>query len=344
MVARLAVVVTAYARAGFVDRAIRSVLDCRIPSTELQTYLVTNVPVLSLHADASQVRILRPSPEQTTLGSWIAAAVRQVDAEIVTFLDDDDEYTPDRLTMLRNVFGDSPHCGYYHNAILAPEASGGSARSHGSSGEQPPPLLLNQGRRTRSSIEVAWKAGAAFNHSCIAVRRGFLEPLLPELEHLSGGYSAFLFYAALASNWDLLLDPRPFTRYHIHAANESPLASGGGRVWWERSLRLAESRRADAQRIIAYVSRSRPGLHTRPVNRVRLRSELLIELGRPRPRRATLARLLGGLIADQRAEEAWHDRGLLLRAGACLLAPEYFSPARLSAPTLAPVFGVDGSS
>jgi glycosyltransferase involved in cell wall biosynthesis len=292
---RLSVIITAHQRREFLRSAVDSVLCQTTDAYPVQTIVVKDFVDPSLDAHLRDSGILSLDPEDSALGCWVSYAARYARAPVLVFLDDDDLFAPGKLAAVDGLFREAPNVGYYHNAIRP--AHGEAPRDVAPLTGAPAPLwTVNDASKDSRTVEAMWRAGAAFNHSSIAVRRELIEGFRPELERLVDGYSAFLFYAALVSHHGLALDQRPWTLYRIHPGNESPLASGSRQSRWSRTLREAWPRAHDARLILDLVARRRPEIGIRPLERVRARNDLFLSWTETNPTRARRAEALIALV------------------------------------------------
>ncbi len=267
--------------------------------------LPIEVIVVKDFADASIDSYLRKSeilciePAGARLGGWISQVLPHAKAPVLAFLDDDDLYCPGRLAAIDREFRERPNVGYFRNDILK------FSQADGKIPDRPPDVpsrvwRVGDSEKDPRTVEAMWRTGAAFNQSSIAVRRELVEQFRTELEQLVDGYSTFLFYAALISRNDMVLDPRRWTMYRLHPGNSSHLADGPRRQRWVRAFRLADARAKDAGAILDMVRRRRPGVWTRPLERVRARNDLYLAWMDLRPSRKRRAQALAALI---RADE-----------------------------------------
>jgi glycosyltransferase involved in cell wall biosynthesis len=292
------VVITAFQRKGFLRSAVASVVRQGSDALPVQVVVVKDFANPSIDAYLREMRVDILEPMGSSLSGWIAQALSVAKAPVLAFLDDDDLFLPGRIAALDQRFQEEPRAGYYRNAIVKFSAAGDGGPTIPEGPSSPAHWVEDTAKNPRS-VEAMWVTGAAFNHSSIAVRRELVEAFRSELEQLSDGYSTFLFYAALDSSYGLIIDPRRWTAFRVHSGNESPLAGAPRRERWERTFRLAGARAHDAAVILDLVRRRRPGIWTRPLERVRARNEMYLSWISPRPSRRRRARELAGLLRTE---------------------------------------------
>jgi hypothetical protein len=166
------------------------------------------------------------------LGSKIAAGVRRCRGEVVTFLEDDDVYEPDRLAYLDARFRGDSRLVYLQNGFRTIDAEGRELPATGPD-ERAMARWSHRGpveiSDSRSDGDLRRLTGlpAGFNNSSIAVRRSRLESFLPVIETVDMLVDVSLFYGSLVQPGHVLLDPRPLTRLRKHpASNSDPRLAG----------------------------------------------------------------------------------------------------------------------
>ncbi len=155
------------------------------------------------------------------IGGKLCDGLRATGSPLVTFLEDDDRFLPDRLALARNRFVADPTLGYLQTAVTPIDPSGApSATSF--------PHQDAIGRWThRGTVELPARPGSrelrrlvgippGFNNSSIAVRRDVLTPVLRELDAADLHVDLFLLYAALASGRTLRFEPAVLTELRVH--------------------------------------------------------------------------------------------------------------------------------
>jgi hypothetical protein len=297
----VSVILTAFQRREFVRDAIESVMPAGEPTSETEVCLVTNLAASELPPSLPRtVTVIRDLP-QNGMGAWFRAGLESTHGDVVAFLDDDDTFAAGKVASVRAEFAADPELGFLHNGRTdfsgagAPSASGVPRTRAGAT------LRVREGEKGPDAVERLWAEEAAFNSSSISMRRSVFAPVLSDLGELEGGPGAFLLFAALASPGTVVSDPRPLTRYRVHAGNQSPTTASGSLVRLRRGYRLAGTRIHDVRLTLAMVQRLRPSLHVRPLQRALLRSEWLLRLGDPRLSRSG---------ADQLVRELWEERRL----------------------------------
>lgn len=220
----VSVIVVAYTRTSFLKQAVESILNQQSVKGEVEVVVSKSFqdPHLDKWFEDAGVRVLTNSDSRA--GKRLAEAVEVVRGEVVSFLDDDDLFSPDKIRSVRELFQKDPRLGYYHNGVLVVDDSNRPIT--------PPPIL---GRRLRaiarhspvklsrgnlgSALRLLPPIDVDFNVSSISIRREILKQRLTELREIPLSCDSFCFYSTLLTDYNLLIDDAKLTRYRVHSSN-----------------------------------------------------------------------------------------------------------------------------
>ncbi len=314
---RITVIVTAYRRREFLHDAVASLRAQTLPRDAIELCVVSDFPTEHEGLDVDFPEIVLLHPDDPAEGRWIDAALSATRGEVVCFLDDDDRFEPHKLEEIARRFTEDPALGYLHHGFCI-EGSESWARSEvlESFANAPMHYLPDRGK-SDVAIAAMWGDGAAFNSSSVAIRRRILEGCAGDLREVRGGYSPFLFFAALSSHDALCSDPTILSRYRRHPGNESPTASWTRREWWRRSLEIAEIRAHDVDVVLRMVAARRPQISTTVLRSARAANQLLARLADTPASRTSTSRALRAYLREVGFSGWWSNRGLV---GATMLA------------------------
>lgn len=222
----ISVIVVFHSRLEYLPLAIDSVLRQTLPSDRFEIILVgpERPPFWKDRESAPATRFVKCG--EMGLGTKVAEGFRASRADLVTFLEDDDLYAPERLAYLREAFRSDPALNYLQNGFRVIDANGrprpakdlhvrmmrtwldrGAVRIPG------PPSDRNLGAiRTLPS---------GFNTSSIAVRRALLADHLDVLGQVDMLVDVTLLYLAFLRHGYLCFDPSPLTTLRKHAGSDS---------------------------------------------------------------------------------------------------------------------------
>ncbi len=221
----VSVVVVSHTPSRFLELAMRSVAEQDVPADTVERILVKNYEDPATERTAAELGFESVFCPDRSGGGKAREALRRCRGRLVTFLDYDDLYEPNRLGTLIAAFDADPTLGFYHNASVCIDESGRELPWPGSGW-----FRLVRGPRGRIYVRDSAKrrtdprlglSRADFNASSMAVRRDLIDPFWAYLERVDVSLDSFLFYAAWASPRSLLIDPTPLTRYRVHPSNVS---------------------------------------------------------------------------------------------------------------------------
>jgi glycosyltransferase involved in cell wall biosynthesis len=224
----ISVVVGAFRRTEHLASAVGSVLAQTLGRDRYEVVVTKSFddPALDASFTAAGVRLLRN--DEPVIGRWLRSAVRATRAPIVAFLDDDDEFVPERLAHIVEVWNAQPELGFYRNRVQVIDGRGrplppGRWRRH-----EVDAGLDESGPVRRSAEQKAglWELGirrgwATFNSSTMAIRRELLDGAVGDAFERTYQPDQFLFLAGLLAPFAVYLDDRRLTRYRYYGGNVS---------------------------------------------------------------------------------------------------------------------------
>lgn len=232
--------------------------------------------------------------KERTLGGKLIEGLESTSGEILTFLEDDDQYSPDRLSHVSIAFRD-PAVTYLQNGFSLIDREGKpyvgpfhnlrKRRTWDTLG-----LLSINGRPESSELWPLSRIPAGFNNSSIAVRRRILSSAARDLLRGADLISdVSLLYVALAQPGRLLFDPNPLTRIRVHADSVSNPSTGTSDQHLAQlhsfSIRTDPARAA----LLSYVRTTGPASLIKEVEGMISISNTLRELRSPHPVASELA-------------------------------------------------------
>jgi glycosyltransferase involved in cell wall biosynthesis len=222
----VAVVVGAFGRTAYLRRAVASVLAQSLPRAQFEVVVTKDFSDPDLDrelAAAGVATILDPEP---LIGKWLVRAIRATRAPLVAFLDDDDEFEPDRLARVLEVFAGHPGVGYYRNRVRVIDADGrpvDPARwrrlERDASFDRTGPVEVPAGAKPDAFRQVALTTFASFNSSTVVIRREILAGDAGAAFEACEMPDLALLVAAVVSPYGLYLDDRRLTRFRYHREN-----------------------------------------------------------------------------------------------------------------------------
>lgn len=222
----VAVVVGAYGREEFVLDAVRSVLEQSVGRGRVELLVTKNFRSPAIDGALERAGVASRFDERERIGTWLLAAVRATHAPIVTLLDDDDRYAPERLARVLEVFRAHPEVGFYRNRVEVVDAAGAPAseESWRPKGLDPyfddhGPILIRPGEKQGLVDLLFHRTRVSFNSSTMAFRRELLDGRRGEWFGTTRLPDSSLLLNAVVSPFGLYLDDRRLTRHRLHPRN-----------------------------------------------------------------------------------------------------------------------------
>jgi glycosyltransferase involved in cell wall biosynthesis len=249
----VAVVVGAYRRSEHLAAAVRSVLAQTLPRDRFEVVISKTFTDPVQDAAFRAAGILLREDATPAIGRWLRNAVRATRAPLVTFLDDDDEYEPDRLARIVELGRARPDVGFYRNRVRVIDRDSrpvppGAWRVHETEAglDASGPVY-----RARTEKAGAWEFGArrgwaTFNSSSMAIRRELLDGPVGDAFDRTYQPDQFLFLAGLLAPFGLYLDDRRLTRYRYYGGNVS-LSLARLRDWSRSEHEMADVARTGGE-------------------------------------------------------------------------------------------------
>jgi glycosyltransferase involved in cell wall biosynthesis len=222
----VAVIVGDYGRRRYLRSALRSLAAQTLPRARFEVVVTKNYrdPELDRALDEDGATVL--FDEERQIGRWLRRALETSRAPIVTFLDDDDEFEPDRLERLVETFARFPDLGFYRNRVVVIDRDGRPVpRERWRSLEVDPEfdrlgsVHLGPDDLPRLVDLAAHRSYATFNSSTMALRRELLEGGVGDAFERTQLPDQFLFLSGILARRGFYLDDRRLTRYRFYPGN-----------------------------------------------------------------------------------------------------------------------------
>jgi len=230
----ISVIVTAYNRRRYLPFALRSIEAQTLPRDRFEVIVVKNFDDKESDDIISRNGWKDVYEDSTYHGRKILVGLEESKGDVITFLEDDDMYVPERLEAIYRAFTSYDRLAYFHNSQKIIDDKGNLL-------ERPPPSLPTSKnliggstiivdvdklrglakRYNVSVIDLALKVRASVwhNSSSLAVRRGVLEARRPLLRELPTAFDAFALASSLRAGGLLYFTDEKLTLYRVHGEN-----------------------------------------------------------------------------------------------------------------------------
>lgn len=216
----ITVIVTDHDRRVFLPRALHSLENQSLPRDKFEVIVVKNYEDQAIDNLIKRIGGRNIVTTENNLGGKIAIGVEEAKGEVITFLEDDDVYTPERLQVIWNVFKSQRNLIHFHNEYAYIDEKSnfiGYREGYHKYRDLVIPSSIKH-KIVDKYIELTWST--LFN-SAIAVRKYILSKRLNILKNLIY-IDPYLFYISLIESGDLMATSKILTlrgvnrlsRYH----------------------------------------------------------------------------------------------------------------------------------
>jgi hypothetical protein len=227
----ISVIVTAYNRRRYLPFALRSLEAQTLPRNKFEVIVVKNFEDKESDCIISRNSWKDVYEDSTYHGRKILAGLEESRGDIITFLEDDDTYVPERLEAIYKAFKSYDRLVYFHNSQTIIDENGNVLErpplyrpiSKNMVGESPLVVDIDKlrGLAERYNVSVAdlvlkVRVEADFNSSSMAVRRPVLEPHVQLLKRLPIGIDGFVFVSSLKAGGLMYFTDERLTLYRVH--------------------------------------------------------------------------------------------------------------------------------
>ena len=119
----ISVIITAYNRREFIRDAVNSIINSMLPEDEYEIIVIKNFRDEYVDNIVEKIGGKSIFTNLISIGAKAALGIDAAEGDVITFLEDDDMYLPDRLEIIRKVFDNDPSLIYYHCLLYTSDAA-----------------------------------------------------------------------------------------------------------------------------------------------------------------------------------------------------------------------------
>ena len=187
----ISVIITAYNRKEFLLNAIKSVLNQTLDKKYYEIIVIKNFIDKNIDDFINENNIVGIISDKESLGGKLVEAINIARGTVISFLEDDDLFSNDKLEIVFNKFNDNDNLCYYHNDHIAMN-------------EKYQKLDSNIGK------------SIIFNLSSISVKKSILN--LNNLKRINFNTDHFMYLLALESDNVIMNSKKKLTYYMFHTS------------------------------------------------------------------------------------------------------------------------------
>ncbi|HTW54973.1 MAG TPA: glycosyltransferase family A protein [Thermoplasmata archaeon] len=239
---RVAVVVGAWGRRDFLRSAVRSVAAQADPPGSVEIVVTKNFDDPAIDRELAELGATVLRDDEPVIGRWLRRAVRATRAPWVMFLDDDDEFAPERLARFDAVRRAHPDVGFYRCRVEVIDRAGAPVpaarwRQHevDAGFDRIGARYFPPDGKAELFDVAAHRTFATFNSSSMAIRRDLLDGPLGATFERTRIPDTFLFLVGALAPAGVFLDDRRLTRFRFYGTSTTSEAR-----WYDWAVRSEE--------------------------------------------------------------------------------------------------------
>jgi len=201
----ISVVVTAHQRKKYLMEAVKSALNQTLERDLYEVIVVKDFEDAGIDQQLASLRVRTIQSADWRTGAMASLGVEAARGEVISFLDDDDLFAPQKLGRVLEAFRKGAD--YFHNGRLFINESGRPIGAKSLSG-------VVQGEGKARYLRWMLVNSADQNSSSTSIRRELLDEKTLDQVELSA--DTYYFVCALLKGKKLVFDPSPLTLYRVH--------------------------------------------------------------------------------------------------------------------------------
>ena len=208
----ISVVITAHDRKKYLINAVKSVLNQDSNRHDFEIIVVKNFNDEAIDAFLEKEGIIRIYTDEQSFGAKLAIGIDNCKGEVISFLDDDDEFSSNKISVLIEVFKNK-RITYHHSSIEAIDESG-NVHSNGLSKNIPKTVVKEEFKPIDLKLVMKYKLD--WYMSAISCRASVLKKRSEFIGGLSASLDKLTFLTCVESGGTIFFDSRPLTKYRVH--------------------------------------------------------------------------------------------------------------------------------
>ena len=216
---KISIVIVAMDRRKFILQALDSVFrSLSANGAEAEVIVIKNFQDSEIDSRILSSGAVNVYSGKTGLGAKIAEAALMATGEFLLFLEDDDQFTSQKVARFLDTLNSFPNISFYHNSYEFVSEMDRTVKRVALS----EPILLQSGRLNQKDLKIAFKAGIFHNLSSIAVRREIILKYLDIISEVTYALDHVLLLLAIETGGLLYVDSYTTTRILKHPSVSNP--------------------------------------------------------------------------------------------------------------------------
>jgi glycosyltransferase involved in cell wall biosynthesis len=230
----ISLIVIAHDRREYLLDALSSVTNQNLDKQKYEVIVVKNFEDSLIDSYITNRQIHKILCKSPGLGSKIAAGVIEAKGDVITFLEDDDLFEPERLKYVFDSFLANQELIYFHNSFSQYDAKlNPIAQQKFRHVEKP--LLLTSSQIDENILNQTFTNSIHANLSSIAIKKYILNQALQILVKTNGGEDLSFFLLSLERQGQLFFTEHKLTKVRIHDSffTNNSIKLGNEKLLWK---------------------------------------------------------------------------------------------------------------
>lgn len=211
----LSVIFITHNKSSYSRIALDSIHKQTLSKEFFEVLVVTDYNDIELEKRIDSYGYVKIYTDKTGFIDKVRLGTIKASGKIITFLEDDDIYSKDRLKVIYDYFSSDDHLSYYHNShIPIDQTDKELPKSFYFNIIQPVTVEPDEDYENKL-LEIA-NVNPDFNTSSIAIKKSVLLESFNYFEKMSAAVDNFMFYCAATKRAKLMIDSNKLTFYRIH--------------------------------------------------------------------------------------------------------------------------------
>jgi len=203
-----------------------SVLNQTLPRSKYEILVIKNFRDKAIDDLIEKAGVISIVEGDKTIGEYLSIAVEKCMGDVLVFLDDDDQFSTDKLEQVYSRFDRDQEVGYFHNDVSYIDEHGLHMTVHGFRKRWTNYVQKIGGFTVEEPLNIddankLVRTGAYFNLSSIAIRKKIALERIDYLRRIEMSPDPFMFFSSLLSRCKCRIDPRKLTSRRVHEMNLS---------------------------------------------------------------------------------------------------------------------------
>ena len=212
----ISVVITVHDRKKYLLNAVNSLLTQTLARNKFEIIVIKNFKDQSIDESLEKEDIKNIFTDEVSFGAKLALGMKMSNGDIISFLDDDDSFTPDKLEIVLRSFYDNVNLNYFHNGIQEMDENGLIRGNSKIRKNKKQTITMNSPIGDLSDLNRLSRFRGDWYMSCISIKRTSFLPFIEFIGSISASLDRIFFIISLNLEGKILLDSRNITKYRMH--------------------------------------------------------------------------------------------------------------------------------